>query len=419
MFRLLVNRRIQKNMMRTFVTLFSLVVAILIPLISFYFSFIEKVFEKQQSSNIVAYDDSFINLRTINVSNDYIVFSDSFFNMLENNDKILSYRKIYSDYFNKYEILWENLDTETVYCLFGIINDGHGIIFPQGQLEELNREGKNAIVFGREFLKDETGVMLISTHDCLVNEIDPEEAVGSYITICSTESDKQQRVKIVGVYDNFLSERGNRNAGGYNEPKDYIFSSDVVHYFKEGTNDSKIYDPTSTEINLKSMNDLEDMIGFIENEYGYSAPTISEQLLGITFLTGEYGRMFKVLAWLSYIVVFAMFFSVLYRNIQEETDFRMMLRSLGMRDLMIRRLQRREAMFYGFWGCLIGSVLGFLGCTVLGMATMMNKPEFKTVLDVLPRIETVLIPVLICLVFVFAINEILIIITGRIDGRKN
>ncbi len=333
----------------------------------------------------------------------------------------MSIRKCYNTSISHRSYLrWDSEeDEEIIFQLFGVSTDPDSVWFPQGQFDELQKKGKDAILAGRAFEEKEEAAMMVSSRDCFIHQWDQEEIVGKKVTLSCPDTGKIMDIVVVGVYDNYLSIHGNRKIGKTEAHRpDYIFSSDVCCFFRlTGDEVTMDMDPREIEVNLDSMEHLEEMIIFLQDEYGLGAGAVSEQLIGISALTKEYSRMLQVMAFFSYLVVSAMLFSVLYRNMQERRKTRELLRSLGMEERMIRKLQRREAAVYGFFGCLIGTVVGTAACTAVGAAALLDKPEFHSVWDVVPKIDTIAVPVTICAALIILLSETVVFLTGRADRR--
>ncbi len=89
MIRILITRKMQQNIMRTWITLFSIAIAVIIPIASSYFSMAQKVFEQEQSNHVVEDDLDFINLKEITIDRDFGVLSDSALRMLKEREEIV------------------------------------------------------------------------------------------------------------------------------------------------------------------------------------------------------------------------------------------------------------------------------------------------------------------------------------------
>ncbi len=414
MFRLLFIRKVEGNILRTVITFISIIIAVIIPIFSSYCSFIQKVFEKEQNNNIVVTDTTVVNLKTFTVSGEYQLLSDSFFRMLRENPKIEKIRKLYV-----LERIRSYVSVDRGNCsevhLTGVYTDDNGLIFPWDQLCEFEKKGQKAIIAGREFCEGEKKAMMVSNYDCHILGYEPEEIVGKKALITDENNSIHMEVEIVGVYDNFLSDSPYRKTGGdfkYNTSTDYIFTADVPWYFDEKGGDSP-KDPTRVDVSMKNFEDAYPMISYIKNEYGIAARSIATQLLGITMIMKEYSRIFGVIGGFAYLVVGAMLFSVIYRNMKEHQATRTILNNLGMTEKKIKKFERREIAIYGIIGVVTGGALAVAICIIFGRSALIGKPEFQTLKDVCPNVVTVLVPILIFLLLYAIISEIVLLLTYK------
>jgi ABC-type lipoprotein release transport system permease subunit len=127
----------------------------------------------------------------------------------------------------------------------------------------------------------------------------------------------------------------------------------------------------------------------------------------------EYSRIFGVIGGFAYLVVGAMLFSVIYRNMKEHQATRTILNNLGMTEKKIKKFERREIAIYGIIGVVTGGALAVAICIIFGRSALIGKPEFQTLKDVCPNVVTVLVPILIFLLLYAIISEIVLLLTYK------